>query len=447
MSVRAGLLLTRPRAQSATVAALQIAASAATTLLAFAVALLARAFWSVPSDEIGYPILAAGLVGVLLVPLATLGTATARLGARSRDDRLATLRLLGATAGRVRRLAVAEATLFAGIGVLAGSVASLALPAALGLLSVFGRPLDPLQLRLPWWLIVGIPPALVLVAALSALLGLRRVVLSPLGVRTRQDAPRLSWLRVVVALAVLGGAVLVVQTVSPSWGVAAAIGALGLAVLALMAVLGVVGPFACSAIARLVARRTPDPARLVAARGIEDDPRAAWRGVSALALATFILIPAGSLLGYLDTIARSQSREIMTEDQLLLFGDARTMLVVLVAVAFLIVACQAAITQTAAVLEGRELHVALDRIGMPRARLERARRLRATLPAAVAVIGSAAAAVAFAFPLVFIAVAVAPLFVVAIVAVLALGLLLIRAGAAVASPALRRVLAAPARGE
>ncbi|GAA1316370.1 FtsX-like permease family protein [Leucobacter albus] len=445
------VMLARPRGKAATVHTLQVAAAGATTLLSFAVAMLAFAFWRVSSPEPGYPILAIGLAGLLLVPLITLGTATARLAARSRDDRLATLRLLGVTAARVRALAVTEITLMAAIGVLAGTLLAALLPLALGPLTVYGEPLSATGLRLdrwlPWWIAGAIPPALVAIAALSALFGLRRVVLSPLGVRTRQEAPRLSWLRVLVAALAVGGALLVVQFASPGWGVVVTVAALTVAVLAIQGVLGLVGPFAIALRAKRTASRTADAATLVAARGIEDDPRTAWRSVSALALATFVLIPAGSLLGYLDTISRSQSREIMTPDQLLLFADARTMLVALVAVSFAVVACQTALTQTATVLERRELSIALDRMGMPRSTIDSTRARRALSPTAFAVVGAALAAVIIAAPLVFIAAAVAPLFLLAAALVLGLGLLLVRAGVAVTRPVLWAVLDAPARGE
>lgn len=239
-------MLVQPRRGSNALAGLQMLASGVTTLLSFAVALLAVAFWNVPSDDVGYSILAIALVGLLIVPLVTLGTAAARLAARRRDERLATLRLLGAAARRVRRIAVAEATLIAACGVLLGSLVSLALPFGLKLLTVYGRPLTPSELWLPWWMSAAIPPVLVLLTAFSALLGLKRVILSPFGVRTRQDAPRMSWLRPVIAVAVLVAAVLVTQNLSPGWGVTVMVGAMTVTVLAVMAALGVVGPFVVS---------------------------------------------------------------------------------------------------------------------------------------------------------------------------------------------------------
>lgn len=286
-----------------------------------------------------------------------------------------------------------------------------------------------------------------IIAALSALFGLRQVVLSPLGVRTRQNAPEMSWVRVVFALLVVCAAVFVAQKISPGWGVIVSTGAITAVVIAVMAMFGVVGPFVVSRIAHRTASRTSNPARLVAARGIHDDPRSAWRSVSALALASFIVIPTGSLLGYLNAISHSASREIMTDDQLLLFTDARTMLLVLTAVSFIVVACQAAITQTANIIERRELYLALDRIGMPRTELNQAHRLRVTMPAITAVIGAAVVAVALSFHLVVAAAATAPLFTIAIVIVLVLGLLLIRTAVAATTPVLQRVLEAPARDE
>lgn len=90
--------------------------------------------------------MAIALVGLLLVPLVTLGTATARLAARSRDDRLATLRLIGATATQVRRIAVSEVTLIAAVGVIIGTVLSVGLPLVLSQLPMYGEPLSAAQL-------------------------------------------------------------------------------------------------------------------------------------------------------------------------------------------------------------------------------------------------------------------------------------------------------------
>ncbi len=439
-------LLVLPRRGSAPVAGLQITASAVSTLLAFAVAMLSVVFWRVPSDEGGYRLLAVALVVLLLVPLGTLGVAAARLAARSRDERLATLRLLGATARRVRRIAVAESTFLAALGVALGTAASAALPSALALLTVYGRRLEPRELWLPWWICAAIPLLLVAIAAASALAGLRRVVLSPLGVRTRSDAPQLSRLRVVLGAAAVAAAVVLAQSASPGWGATGIVLALSAAVLLVMVVLGVVGPFVLGLLAGLRIRRTSRPAALIAARGILDDPKSAWRQVSAVALTSFIALPSGSVLGYLDAIQNSGSRELMTADQLLLFTDARTMLVALVAVSFLVTACQTGIAQAAAVLERRDLYIALDRIGMPFAELNGSRRRRVLAPAMLAA-SAGLAWVALVPPLIPTALVVSPLFVAGTVAVIGIGVWLVSAAVDATTPLLRRVLAAPGRGE
>ncbi|TDP92610.1 hypothetical protein EDF62_1827 [Leucobacter luti] len=447
MNPHAALLLIRPSRASARIAALQIVASCITTLLTFGVAMLASAFWTARTDEIGYRALAFGLVVLLVVPLITLGAASARLAVRSRDARLATLRLLGATSRSVRLLALAEVGVIAALGVLAGTVLALGLPFGLSLLTVHGAPLRASELWLPWGVSASIPLALVAIAVLSALLGLRRVVLSPLGVRTRQEAPTMSWIRLVVAVVVVGAAALVTHLVSPGWGLVVLLGALTAVVLAVMGVLGLVGPFVVALVARWIVERTSDPAWLIAARGLLEDPRAAWRSVSTLALTTFILIPAVSLLGYVDTISRSISREVMRPDQLLLISDARVLLLALAAVSFLVVAYQAAMTQTVEVLEHEELYVALDRIGMRRQAINVMRRRRVAAAASVAVVGATVASVVLAFPVVATGIATAPVFSAAILLVLCVGLLVVWMGVMLTEPVLTRVLGAPGRGE
>lgn len=437
--------LLRPRRGSAGLTGLQIVASTVTTVLTFATVILATRFWNVPDDTGGYRILALALVGLLIVPLLTLGTSAARLAVRSRDDRLATLRLLGLSARRVRTLAIAESTIIQAAGVAMGFLLSRSLPASLSLLPLQGRTADPAELLLPTWVSVLLVALLVAVAAISAVLGLRRVVLSPLGVRQRTDAPRLSPLRLIIAILAVAAGVALIQFASPSWGMTGIVLALAAAVLLVMAVLGIVGPYAVTVFARRRARKTSNPATLVAARRNLDDPRAAWRQVSAVALTSFILIPAGSMLGFLDAVQRGPT--MLTDEQLALFTDTRVMVIALVAVSFVVVACQVAIVQAASLLERRELYVALDRIGMPRTVMNRARRTQTTAPVLIAVIGAALAAAALTFPLLAVAATNSPMFIIATTLLLAGGVLLVRLGVDVTGPLLRRVLSAPQRGE
>ena len=191
-------------------AALTIGQNALFLLLAVAAPVLltvlggAQSFFTWTDDiALSYQLLAVVALVLLVVPLASLGGAAARLSARRRDDRLATLRLLGATPATVSALAVMESTVLALAGSLAGVVGYFAIVPALALVPFRGEPLgiDGVVLGVP--VIAGTVLGIATLAAVSAVLGLRQVVISPLGVRTRQDAPKLSWVR--AGVAALGG--------------------------------------------------------------------------------------------------------------------------------------------------------------------------------------------------------------------------------------------------
>ena len=425
--------------------AAQLIASTVTTVLSFATVILTVRFWEAVDTTGGYRILGLALVALLVVPLVTLGTAAARLSARSRDDRLSTLRLLGLDARRVRRLAVIETTITQAIGVALGTLLSLCLPFLLGDLAVQGRTAAPHELWLPLWASALIVIALTAFAGVSALRGLRRVLLTPLGVRQRTDAPRLSPMRLIVAAAAVVGGVVVVQFASPSWGMTGMVCAVAAAVLIVMAALGLAGPFAIGVVARMRVRTTPDPAVLVAKRRNLEDPRAAWREVSAVALTSFLIVPAGSMLGFLDAVQSGPTA--LSDAQVQLFTDARIMLTALVAASFVIAACQVAIAQASALLENRDLSIALDRIGMPPAIMNRARRKQSTGPVLIAVIGSAAAATALTIPLVAVAAVSAPLFLATALLILTAGVLLVRVAIRATDPVLTRILRSAGRAE
>lgn len=434
--------LVKPRRGTGGLIGIQITASAIACTLAFATAILANRFWTAHDPTGGYRILAIALVGLLIVPLVTLGSSAARLAVRSRDDQLATLRLIGMRARKVRTIAVIESTLIQTAGVAIGFLLSLPLPHVLKYLPIQGHATQGSNLALPPIITAGILASLVLIAAISAQLGLRSVLLTPLGVRQRTTPPRLTMLRLIVAIVAIIGGTLLLRLASPSWGAVGLIVALIVAVIVVMGVLSIVGPYAIALSAR---RRATDAATLIATKRNLDDPKGIWRLVSSVALTSFILIPAGSMLGFLDAVRRGPSR--LSEDIITLLTDARTMLLILVAVSFIIVACQIAFTQSAALLEHRDLYIALDRIGMPLRTINQARRKQIITPALIAIIGSAAAAAVLAFPLVAVATAASPAFIALTLALLGIGIIITLIGVEATNPILKRMLAKPQRGE
>ncbi|MCD1569899.1 hypothetical protein [Agromyces mediolanus] len=147
-----------------------------------------------------------------------------------------------------------------------------------------------------------------------------------------------------------------------------------------------------------------------------------------------------------------QQHRVDTPEQIQLFGDARTLLIALVVIAY-----QIGVTQAAAILERRALYFALDRIGMPR-RTMRATRMRATrmratrmrqvlAPALVAVLGSAAVSALLASTLLVVALTSTPLFFFAAILALSGEVVLIGVGVDVTTPVVRRLLDGAARTE
>jgi hypothetical protein len=80
----------------------------------------------------------------------------------------------------------------------------------LGLLHFRGATLGS-QVWLPWFWLPLVVLGVTLLAAASAVAGLRAVVVTPLGVRTRQRAGGAHWVRAVVALVVLAVGSLLMQ--------------------------------------------------------------------------------------------------------------------------------------------------------------------------------------------------------------------------------------------
>ncbi|MEU8401304.1 FtsX-like permease family protein [Nonomuraea sp. NPDC048892] len=217
---------------------------------------------------------------LMAVPLLVFGGAAARLTVARRDQRLAALRLIGATPGQVVGMTVTEAVIVALAGALVGAaVFALAVPLLAGIEMQGGRwfaaDLFPGPLVL-----AGVLVAVPLLVGLSAVAGLRRVVVSPLGVAKRETPPAMRFVRVLALLAVL--AVFPMLTRGTSVSIIAV--ALALAFLCV----NLVGPWVVGLIGRITAATARGPARLLAGRRLVDDPRSAWRTVSGVALTGFV---------------------------------------------------------------------------------------------------------------------------------------------------------------
>ncbi|SDK93041.1 FtsX-like permease family protein [Nonomuraea jiangxiensis] len=217
---------------------------------------------------------------LMVVPLLVFGGAAARLTVARRDWRLAALRLVGATPGQVVRMTVAEAVIVALAGALLGAAAYAAAAPLLAGIPIAGGSWfvsDVLPGPLPLAAVLAGVPLLV---GLSAVVGLRRVVVSPLGVAKRETPPAMRFVRVLALFAVLAAFPLLTR--GTSIGIVAV--ALGLAFLCV----NLAGPWVVSLIGRITAGSARRPAGLLAGRRLVDDPRSAWRTVSGVALTGFV---------------------------------------------------------------------------------------------------------------------------------------------------------------
>jgi len=399
-------LLSRPSRQGRAAIVLPAVAFAVTTALLLVVAGGAHMFLVDPRtrDADGfYGILASLALLLLAVPLVTLGAAAARLSSRRRNDRLATLRLLGASGREIWALTVLEATLVAAAGAVAGVALYVALLPLVGLLPFFGGPVGMASVAIDPLLGAGVLAGVVVIAAVSAAASLRKVTVTPLGVRTRSAAPPSRRAALIIGLVALAGVALLVANfavVGELLGPAIALVVLLGVFAGGMALLNLVGAPIVAARGRAMARRANSAAQLVAGRELAAHAGPSWRRVSGMAIVSFIAVVAGCGLAIADVAEGAEGT---------LMADIRTGVLVTLGIAFVLLACAVGVTQAASVLEERDLIVGLDRLGIPDAELRRARRLTVMVPLRWAAIGGAALGGVLSFPIVGISLLVAPL--------------------------------------
>ncbi len=127
-------------------------------------------------------------------------------------------------------------------------------------------------------------------ALISALLTLRRVAITPLGVTARTAQPLPTKWRVIVFLVVLVAAIVLFKNpqvllhYDEVTMYAVIIGFIALC----FALVNLIGSWVVTARARSRSRRPKDAATMIAMRRILDNPKRAWRNVSGIALAVFI---------------------------------------------------------------------------------------------------------------------------------------------------------------
>ncbi|WP_371573960.1 FtsX-like permease family protein [Streptomyces sp. NBC_01314] len=240
---------------------------------------------------------AAVLGGALLVvPVIVLASAAGRLGAARREQRLAALRLAGATPRQILAMTGAESAAVGLAGGLLGAVAyTLLLPVLARVPYGIGTwYAGQLWVGLPW--LLAVVALVAVLTSVSAATTLRGVARSPLGVAQQADPRRTKLIRLVLFVAIG-----LYVTMTAHGGGLTAGQSLALIVLVYGA-FWTLGPWVVDMLGRLLSHFARRPATLLAARRLSDDPRGAWRTVSGLVLAGlvagFFTVGQVGLVGY-----------------------------------------------------------------------------------------------------------------------------------------------------
>jgi predicted lysophospholipase L1 biosynthesis ABC-type transport system permease subunit len=240
-----------------------------------------------PFIQLMFAIGAAGLLFAIM----TLINAATRLSAARREEKFAALRLFGATPRQVNQLAAIDATLGALVGALAGiGIFFLLRPVLIWLVSdfvaFFPEDLTP---GLPGVLVVliGTPIA----AAVAALLSLRKVRISPLGVarRTAPKPPRARRIIPLLAgLLVIGLMWYANHNVTDTLDRGRLLPYFFIGFVCILIGIVSAGPWLTMVITRLLAKRARSAPVLMALRRLADNPTTAFRPVSVLVIAAFL---------------------------------------------------------------------------------------------------------------------------------------------------------------
>ncbi|MGW1161739.1 ABC transporter permease [Streptomyces sp. NPDC002513] len=312
---------------------------------------------------------------LLLVPVLGFLAQCARIGAVHRDRRLARLRLAGAAPGQVRRIAALEA----GLAALAGSAAATVLAVPL-LLRLW-----PHAPALLWVACALVATAVPVLGALVSVVALRRVVAEPLG-RVRRVRPRAGRgpgpLLPLAASGLLIAGILVAP--SPFGGFDTA------PPLVLSVVIGTgagvvwLSGVSSRRVGRRLAERTGDPAVLIAAERLREDPWAAARAHAAVLLVTIVGTGfTGVRQVLLDTLRLRGARSLAMDVSFYTTGIELTGAALLLA---LVIALSGLAVGTAESLATRRRGLAAQAAaGVPAAVLARALLLETALPLAPSV--------------------------------------------------------------
>lgn len=297
---------------------------------------------------------------VLVVPsVIALAANAAVLGATGREKKIAMLRLLGVSPGRVTRISLITTGAQALVGLIVGIAVQIVTAPAWTAVEFQYTPIGASEMILPAWGYLAVAVVFVLIVLVSAAWSLRRVNISPLGVARETPDPKLTWKRLLFFLLIT---VLVwrVTAYATNRGLSNVFFiAIAVAIGALIVGYWVVVPWFVQVASRLVGAVFPGVAIGTAAARNQMRPIKAWQRVSTLSILAFGLgLVAGMQLEYIATVDADLAH-------VFIFHDIGTGAKIVVAMGFVTAACSTLLTQAAQVFENAKLNRALAKLGAP----------------------------------------------------------------------------------
>ena len=330
------------------------------------------------TDGLGtmYFFLAIVALGLLIIPLLGLGSAATRLGANGRARRLASLRLIGVSAAQVNLMTLVETLLQALVGFAIGLTIYLVTLPAWSTVKFTDIHLGGTEMLLPWWGFLGAFVLVVVITLASTVIGLRRVSISPLGVSRRETPAALKHWRIIGLVVMIPVASYLMRNTNLESQIEQIIG-IALAWVGLFLAVSLAGPLFIQVASRPFAR-TGNPARLLGARRVIDEPRAAWRNISAISL--MALIASIVVFALNMSMVGDPDAQALTE---IMQADIVKGVVIALGIALALGSTSTLIQQAADVFDREDESRALVKMGFPPSTLLKARLWQVMAPLAL----------------------------------------------------------------
>ncbi|WP_124055386.1 FtsX-like permease family protein [Arcanobacterium ihumii] len=335
-------------------------------------------FEGIGAIYVGLSVLALSL---LIFPLLSLGIAATQLGANGRSHRLASIRLIGMTAGQVTLMTIFETLVLSTIGYFLGVILYFISIPFWQKLSFQSLRVLPTEMMLPWWGFVGIFFLISVLAMLASIFGLRKVSISPLGVAKREAAASVKIWRVVILVIGFGVIVFATSRFSPLDASTTQYLSMAIVILAFFGGTSLAGPFFIQTLARPLTR-TGRTAQLIAARRIIDNPKTTWRNVAAVSLmalmVSFVVFNVSFSFEGRPNKTREQQIQLLTQQVML--EDIIQGTIIAFGIALIISCISTLIHQASDVIDRKDETQALVHLGMPLGTLTKARLIQVIAP-------------------------------------------------------------------